>query len=114
MYRMFENCSSLKDINLSSFNTSKVTHMTCMFRGCSSLEKLDLSSFSTDNLESMNYMSCKCSSLKELNISSFKTKNFEYIISHSFDKISSACKLICNDKFLLKYFRQSTDDCLLL
>jgi len=31
MSSMFENCSSLKKINLSSFNTNQATHMLWMF-----------------------------------------------------------------------------------
>ena len=37
MRRMFCYCSSLKSINLSNFNTSKITDMYEMFYGCSSL-----------------------------------------------------------------------------
>jgi surface protein len=44
---MFSGCISLENINLSSFNTSKVTNMGAMFMRCSSLESLDLSSFDT-------------------------------------------------------------------
>ena len=32
---MFENCSSLEELNLSNFNTNNVTHIKCMFYGCS-------------------------------------------------------------------------------
>ena len=42
MSYMFCNCSSLKEIDLSSFNTNQVTDMSSMFEGCSSLEKLNL------------------------------------------------------------------------
>jgi surface protein len=36
---MFYGCSSLTYINLSNFNTIKVTNMGWMFYGCSSLKK---------------------------------------------------------------------------
>ena len=39
MSSMFEGCSSLKNINLSNFNTNKVTDMSEMFGWCSSLKK---------------------------------------------------------------------------
>ena len=32
---MFYGCLSLKELNLSNFNTNKVTDMTHMFSGCS-------------------------------------------------------------------------------
>ena len=37
---MFYNCSSLKSIDLSSFNTSNVKDMNYMFNGCSSLKSI--------------------------------------------------------------------------
>ena len=35
MGSMFWRCSSLKELNLSNFNTNNVTNMGYMFRGCS-------------------------------------------------------------------------------
>ena len=35
MRSMFFGCSSLKELNLSNFNTHNVTNMNCMFSGCS-------------------------------------------------------------------------------
>ena len=45
MESMFERCSELKILNLSSFDTSKVEYMRRMFFGCSSLQEINLSSF---------------------------------------------------------------------
>ena len=47
---MFQNCISLTNLDLSSFDTSNVTDMDYMFHGCSSLTNLDLSSFDTSNV----------------------------------------------------------------
>ena len=47
MRGMFSVCSSLKSINLSSFNTNNVNNMREMFNYCSCLESIDLSSFNT-------------------------------------------------------------------
>ena len=44
---MFNECYSLKSIDLSSFNTSTVVNMKKMFMGCSSLNSIKLSSFDT-------------------------------------------------------------------
>ena len=52
MWGMFQNCSSLISLDLSNFNTSKVTDMRFMFQSCSSLKTLDLSSFDTSNVTS--------------------------------------------------------------
>ena len=48
MNTMFYWCSSLKSLDLSSFNTHEVTNMSHML-ACSSLESIDLSSFNTKN-----------------------------------------------------------------
>ena len=74
MSYMFYNCSSLKELNLSSFNTNQVTNMLWMFDNCSSLKKLNLSSFNTNQVTNMTCMFGSCCSLKELNLSSFNTK----------------------------------------
>ena len=79
MLSMFNDCSSLAILDLSSFNTSQVTDMSYMFGepfyGCSSLTNLDLSSFNTLNVTDMGYMFSVCSSLTSLNLSSFDTSN---------------------------------------
>lgn len=53
---MFRNCTILENLNLSNFNTSKVTNMNSMFLGCNNLTTLDLSSFDTSNVTKMDYM----------------------------------------------------------
>ena len=45
---MFSRCSSLKELNLSSFNTNNVTNMRHMFSECSSLTEINLSNFKTN------------------------------------------------------------------
>ena len=42
---MFCRCSSLRKLDLSSFDTSSVSSMVAMFKDCISLEYLDISSF---------------------------------------------------------------------
>ncbi len=39
---MFSDCSSLKSLDLSSFNTINVNNMSGMFYGCESLKKENL------------------------------------------------------------------------
>ena len=68
MRGMFSVCSSLKSINLSSFNTNNVNNMREMFSRCSSLESIDLSSFNTTNVDNMHGMFYYCSYLKKENI----------------------------------------------
>ena len=56
MSQMFYGCSSLKELNLSNFNTNNVTLMSDMFNGCSSLKELNLSNFNTIKVNEMSYM----------------------------------------------------------
>ena len=58
---MFSNCSSLKELNLNSFNTNKLTDTFHMFKGCSSLIELNWNNLNVNNLTSMHGMSFKCS-----------------------------------------------------
>ena len=73
MGSMFESCSSLTSLDLSNFNTSKVTNMNYMFHGCSGLTSLDLSNFDTSNVTNMMCMFYGCSGLTSLDVSSFNT-----------------------------------------
>ena len=75
MEYMFSGCTSLTNINLSNFNTQKVTNMECMFKGCSSLTDINLSNFNTQNVTNMRSMFSGCSSLKEQNLPNFYVQN---------------------------------------
>ena len=68
---MFRDCSSLKSLNLSNFNTSQVTNMHKMFSSCSSLKSLNLSNFNTEQVIDMCSMFNECSSLTSLDLSNF-------------------------------------------
>lgn len=65
----------LRQLDLSSFNTSNVSTFLSMFNGCRSLEKLDVSNFDTSNADDISYMFQHCASLKTLDCSSFNTEN---------------------------------------
>ena len=70
MRYMFLYCSSLKSLDVSSFNTSQVQKMSGMFEDCSSLTSLDVSSFNTSQVQDMSYMFFYCGSLTSLNLGS--------------------------------------------
>ena len=72
---MFQNCSSLQELDVSSFNTSNVTNMSGMFQNCSSLQELDLSNFNTLNVTSMITMLSGCSNLVKLNMDNWDFSN---------------------------------------
>ena len=76
MSYLFNRCTGLTSVDLSSFNTANVTTMASMFRNCSSLTgTLDLSNFNTANVTSMSYMFNGCSNLSTIDISSFSTNS---------------------------------------
>ena len=72
---MFDNCSSLTNLDMSGFNTTNVTDMVLLFAGCSALTSLDLSGLNTTNVTEMNWMFDGCSSLTSLDVSGFNTAN---------------------------------------
>lgn len=65
--------SNLDKINVSSFNTSKVQNMTLMFAldAHNNLTTLDLSNFNTSNLKEATRMFSGCHSLSSLDVSNF-------------------------------------------
>ena len=89
MSYMFWNCKSLKDLNLSNCNTQNVTDMRQMFSGCKSLTSLNLSNFNTKNVIDMSSIFYNCKSLKEINLSNFITENVIYMSS-----MFSYCELL--------------------
>lgn len=75
MTSMFNDCNSLKSLDLSGWNTSNVTRMSNMFSNCRSLTSLDLSSFDTSNVTSMDSMFYGCIGLASLDLSGWDTSN---------------------------------------
>ena len=64
---------NISEINLSNFDTSKVTNMEGMFAGMSNLSTLNLSNFDTSQVTSMEGMFGNIPSLINLNLSNFNT-----------------------------------------
>ena len=75
MNAMFYGCKTLKELDISNFNTSKVTNIGYMFAVCSSLINIDLNNFDTSNVKIMNGVFEGCTNLKTLNIINFNTSN---------------------------------------
>ena len=72
---MFSNCSSLNELNLSTFNTEKVKDMKYMFGECYSLKKINITNFRTDKINDISYMFFKCSSLEKIYFPKMKINN---------------------------------------
>ena len=70
---MFAACSKLESLDVSGFNTSRVTNMSDMFLCCAKLKGLDVSQFDTSKVRNMSDMFSCCTKLKGLDVSQFDT-----------------------------------------
>ena len=73
---MFYGDYSLENLDLSSFDTSKVKNFDYLFYGCSALTKLNLNNFVPDNLESYVWIFADCYNLSYIDISK---SNIQYL-----------------------------------
>lgn len=83
MYHMFFNNVALRGdaLDLSHFDTRKVTNMAGMFYGCTELTSIDVSKFNTSNVVSMQEMFGNCSSLKQLDLRNFDTSKVTSMVN---------------------------------
>lgn len=82
----FFNCKNLTEIiGLQYLKTDRVYDMRCMFEYCSSLTSLDLSSFSTKSAYILTGMFNGCSALTTLNLSGFNTAITQYMVGMFMD-----------------------------
>ena len=70
---------NILDLDLSNFDTSKVTNMRGMFQGMSSLTSLNLSNFDTSQVTYMGGMFDYMFNLTTINLSSFDTSQVTYM-----------------------------------
>ena len=75
MASMFQGCDSLSSIDISNFDTSRVTTMANLFNGCNSLSSINLSNFDTYNVNDMGQMFYGCNSLIYIDLSNFNMIN---------------------------------------
>ena len=92
MIAMFYSCSSLTSLDVTHFNTENVTKMYSMFYSCSSLTSLDVTHFNTAKVTNMIYMFYNCSSLTSLDVTHFNTANVK-VMSYMFSSCSSLTSL---------------------
>ena len=92
MQSMFFGIHKLSTLNLSSFDTSNVINMQSMFSGMSNLANLDLSSFNTSKVMNMETMFRGARNLTNLNLSNFDTSQVRDM-NHMFDNMRSLTTL---------------------
>ena len=79
MKGIFFGCNNLAKIKLSNLNTNNVEDISEMFNGCHSLKDIDLTNFNTSKVTNMESMFSGCKSLKKINLSNFNFKKVEYM-----------------------------------
>ncbi|MBR6852492.1 MAG: BspA family leucine-rich repeat surface protein [Prevotella sp.] len=95
----FANCFELKTISgLEYLNTSEVTDMSAMFMECGELTELDLSHFDTSKVTSMNNMFFRFAGTT-LDLSSFDTSNVTDM-AYMFANCSSLTTIYVSDKWV--------------
>ena len=72
MHAMFRACK-VQQLNLNTFDTSKVTSLEYMFYNCTNLETLDLNNFDTSNVTTLFGTFQGCTNLKTLEVSNWNT-----------------------------------------
>ena len=83
---MFNTCTNLKTVNMKNLNTKNVTNMRSMFMNCENLLELDLSSFNVENVTDTSGMFYGCQNLKALKC------NFNFKKAEDFNTMFEECK----------------------
>ena len=74
---MFWGCNALRSIDVSSFDTSKVTDMGYMFAGCWNVSSLEITNFNTSKVKKMDRMFGDCTNVTSLDVRYFDTSEVE-------------------------------------
>ena len=98
MKLLFANCSALESLDLSMFNTENVTSMPSMFNGATNLKTLNVSNFNTEKVNNMGHMFANCPNLTSLDLSSFNTKGVEYV-DNIFKNCSNLTTIYASENF---------------
>ena len=79
---MFQSNRRIKEINVSSFDTSNASYLHYMFAGCESLERIiGIENFRTSKNRTFQNMFAFCRKLKKVDISSFDTSSSDSFAS---------------------------------
>ena len=89
MSYMFYYCNALTSLDVSNWDTSRVTDMGNMFYYCQELTELNLAHFNFSNAKSTNSMFANCKKLIRLDLSGVGSSSILYSVSGMFDSCSS-------------------------
>ena len=96
---MFSTCSKLTSLDVTNFNTAKVTDMRFMFCNCVALTSLDVTNFNTANVTGMTRMFLGCSSLTSLDVRNFNTAKVTDM-SYMFSSCVALTTIYASSKFV--------------
>lgn len=110
MSKMFSGCTSLAGIpGYKNLDVSNVKYMDEMFQGCK-FSSIDLSSWDTYKVSSMACMFKNCTSITSINLTGkFSTVNM-FFVESMFEGCSSLAAIYTKDKFIYKLAYDSSDD----
>ena len=108
MSSMFSGCDALTSLDVTNFNTEKVTYMSYMFSGCSKLTSLDVTNFNTANVTDMSFMFSNCSALTSLYLTNFNTEKVTEMI-RMFSDCQALTTIYASSKFVTTLVSNSDD-----
>ena len=99
---MFKECSALKELDVSGFNTVKTRYMGNLFEECSSLKSIVFGNFSIKGSHQCLRMFYGCSSLTSLDLTGFEP-NLNLPMPGMFANCTNLKKIIVSDKWPTSY-----------
>ena len=90
MAPMFRECKNIEKINFGNINTSSVINMERLFLSCTKLTSIDVFNFDTSQVTTMKSMFARCNSIKTIDTSNFNTSKVEIM----FDMFAYCYELI--------------------
>lgn len=103
---MFYGCQSLSDLDVSSFNTSKVKSFDSFLEECEKLEQINLENFDTSSAQDMGGMFSYCGSLRKIELSdSFRTDNVK-----DFSSMFYGCGRLSDVGFIKNFETKNAED----
>lgn len=97
MSYLFSYCNKLTSLDLSGWDTSKVTTMSHMFIYCSEITSLDLSNWDFSNVFDLRYMFAYCPKLTEIKMNSQLKSNI--YLNNIFDGITTEGTFYYNPQY---------------
>lgn len=79
---MFQKCTNLQSVNMASWNSSNVSSLLCTFDQCTNLVSVDMSGWNTDNLTTLYYTFNGCHNLTT--VKNYSTWNVSRVSNMTF------------------------------